>query len=156
MKVIFERGSAQDPSTEMNDASTWRIGVPVAWFVMTLFTTIARVMRSRTKHVLIICNGLKDIAITLCRPASLTVVRYSLERCSSLLVSDRVSDNWPHTLRSASSVNEPQMNESRMRILYFIPNLGYCIVELGNQNEVFWSEAKSGSIGLECNTLICL
>jgi len=34
MNVIFERGSARDPrrsplSTELNDASTWRIGVPV-------------------------------------------------------------------------------------------------------------------------------
>jgi len=34
MKVIFERGSAQDPrrsplSAEMNDASTRRIGMPV-------------------------------------------------------------------------------------------------------------------------------
>jgi len=34
MNVIFERGSARDPwrsplSTELNDASTWRIGMPV-------------------------------------------------------------------------------------------------------------------------------
>jgi len=29
-------------STEMNDASTWRIGVPVVQFVMTLFATTAR------------------------------------------------------------------------------------------------------------------
>jgi len=41
MNATFERGSAQDPwrdplSAEMNDASAWRIGVPVVWFVMTL------------------------------------------------------------------------------------------------------------------------
>jgi len=32
------------------------------------------------------------------------------------------------SVRSASSVNESQMNESRMRILYFIPNLGCYIL----------------------------
>jgi len=41
MNVTFERGSARDPrrsplSAELNDASTWRIGVPVAQFVVTL------------------------------------------------------------------------------------------------------------------------
>jgi len=57
MNVMFERGSARDPSarsslhwvercfcplsTELNDASAWRIGVPVAQFVVTLFTTTA-------------------------------------------------------------------------------------------------------------------
>jgi len=57
-------------SAEMNDASTWRIGVLVAWCVMTLFATTARVVRSITKHVLIRCNGPTDTTVTLCRPTS--------------------------------------------------------------------------------------
>ena len=70
MNVTFERGSARDPrhsplSTEMNDASTWRIGMPDAQFVMTLFTTIARFKQSRTKRVLIAHNGPKDAAVAL-------------------------------------------------------------------------------------------
>jgi len=35
-------------------------------------------------------------------------------------------------LRSVSSVNESWMNESGMRILYFIPNLGHCILPHDN------------------------
>jgi len=70
MNVRFEKGSAQDPrhvplSAKMNDASAWRIGGPVAQFVVTLFTTTARVKRSRTKRVLITRNGLKDISVAL-------------------------------------------------------------------------------------------
>jgi len=42
--------------------------MPVVQFIMTLFATIARVERSRTKRVfsvLIARNGLKDVAVTL-------------------------------------------------------------------------------------------
>jgi len=67
--------------------------MPVAQFVMTLFTTIARVMRSRTKRVLIVCNGLKDVAVVVYRPVSLTLVRCSAEQPSSLLLNDRPSVN---------------------------------------------------------------
>jgi len=61
-------------STELNDASTGRIGVPVACFVITLqhlcVTTIARVNKETEQNVFCCCNGLKDIALTTCRPAS--------------------------------------------------------------------------------------
>jgi len=52
---------------------------------MTCLITIACVVGSRTKRVLIICNGLKDIAVMLCAPASLTLVRYSPKQASLLL-----------------------------------------------------------------------
>jgi len=48
-------------STELNDASTGRIGVPVVCFVMTLqhlcIATIARVVLSRTKRVKPLLGG---------------------------------------------------------------------------------------------------
>ena len=70
MNATFERGSTQDPrhsplSAEMNDASTWRIGVSVVQFVATLFARTARVEWSRTKHVLMARNSPKDAAVVL-------------------------------------------------------------------------------------------
>ena len=50
----------------------------------------------------------------------------SLEQCSSLPVKDRAGSNQSHTLRSASSVNASRINESRIRMLHFMPNLGHC------------------------------
>jgi len=44
-------------------------------------------------------------------------------------VKDGASNNWSHALRSVSSVNESQMNESRMKTLCFTPNLGCCNAE---------------------------
>jgi len=38
-------------------------------------------------------SGLKDIAVVLYRPASLTMVRYSLKQCSSLSLSVRTSSH---------------------------------------------------------------
>jgi len=62
----------------------------------------------------------------MCPSASLTMVRCSSEQASSLRVKDGASSNWSHVLRSVSSVNESRMNESRMRMLYQMPNLGCC------------------------------
>jgi len=67
MKAMFQRGSARGPprgplSAEMNNASAWKIGMPVVKFVMTLFAMIACV---RTKRVPIVRDGPKDIAVTL-------------------------------------------------------------------------------------------
>jgi len=79
MNVTFERGSARDPrrsplSTKLNDASAWRIGVPVVQFVMTSFDNDSSCHKgNRTKRVLnhmCFCNGLKDIAVAMHRPAS--------------------------------------------------------------------------------------
>jgi len=79
MNAMFERGSARDPrrsplSAEFNDGSAWRIGVPVAWFVVTSFDNDSPCQKgNRTKRVLNhMCfhNGLKDVAIATCRPAS--------------------------------------------------------------------------------------
>jgi len=63
-------------------------------------------------------NGVKDIAVTIHRPASLALVRYSSEQCSSLLVNDRASSNSSHTLKSVSSVNESRMgHESWVQVI---------------------------------------
>jgi len=47
----------------VNGGSARSIGVPDACLLMTVIQTIACVVQSRTKHVLITRNGLKDMAI---------------------------------------------------------------------------------------------
>jgi len=57
-------------------------------------------------------------------------------------------------LRSVSSVNESRVNESRMRTLYFIPNLGYCTINNDNVGPFYLSQGclvrgeKVGSCGV--------
>jgi len=56
MNVMFERGSARDPrrsplSAKFDEASAWRIGVPVAQFAMTLFYNDSFVLNDPEQNV---------------------------------------------------------------------------------------------------------
>jgi len=76
------------------------------------------------------CNGLKDIAVTLFSQCLSTMVRYSSERASSLLVKDRASSSTSPIRWEAYL---PRMNPGWMSPIWgcsmyshIIGNLGYC------------------------------
>jgi len=67
LREVWLKIRQRDPlSAEMNDASAWRIGVSVVWFVVTLFATTACVTPSKTKRLLGVLWRLKHAAIVLC------------------------------------------------------------------------------------------
>jgi len=126
MNATFKRGSARDPrcsplSAEMNDASAWRIGVPVVQFVMTLCCNdssccaIQNKTSSRHHWEGATCSHHSTQALGL---------GHCPERPSSLLVKNWASGNWSRALKSAASVHESWMNESCVRMLHACPILG--------------------------------
>jgi len=87
MNVTFERGSDRDPwrsplSAELNDASTWRIGVPVLQFVVTLLTTTASWQSWKSCSG---CNSQKTQPLRHVDQRLLTMVRCCSEQASLLL-----------------------------------------------------------------------
>ena len=92
--------------------------------------TIAHVVRSRTKRVLITCNGLKDVAVALCGPTSHANGQWLVALLSNLLHClwmTGLAATSPMTVKSVTSANESRMNEPRVSALHFVPNLGCCI-----------------------------
>jgi len=119
LREVWLRIPRRNPlSAEMNDASTWRIGVPVVHFVMTLCHNDSPCCAIWTKP----CSEL-FVAVETCSRCSTHAIGFwhCDERPSSLLVKDCASDNFSHTAKSAGSVNESRTNETCLRMLWVSP-----------------------------------
>jgi len=85
---------------------------------------IAQVEACRKKPVLVVSNGLFDIAVILCRPLGRWFVTLLPKQPSHQQWITGLVPASAVTLRSITSVNQSRMNESRVRILYACPILG--------------------------------